>query len=182
MPKTSNKISNKTNKTNKTTKTIPKTKQNKQIMQPRCVSIDFSKEKGIDSKYKDLKVNLYQTKFNNLKVKPIKGQTYKNKSKFIQIAVKSTSLLDKKQMEFITNFLNNNVYKNYGDKYKIEARNAIKSGAYCMEKNRYLIEQEDLKHKINEFMVDSNEKDIIEYTKDKETNTFYITYYLKSLL
>ena len=71
------------------------------------------------------------------------------------------------------------VFKSYGNKYKIEARNAIKSGAYCMEKNRYLIEQEDLNHKIKEYIIDSNEKNIIEadYVNNK-TNTFYITYYL----
>ena len=171
MPKTSKTTSKTPNKTSKTTKT--NNKSNK-------FSIDFSKVKGIDDKYKNLNVNINQTLFKNLKVKPIKGEkTYKNKSKFIQVAVGSKSLLDKKEIEFLTNFLNNDMFKSYGNKYKIEARNAIKSGAYCMEKNRYLIEQEDLNHKIKEYIIDSNEKNIIEADDvDNKTYTFYITYYL----
>ena len=150
MPKTSTKQSKTTKSSSKTTKSNKKSNN---------FSIDFSQVKDIDDKYKKLKVNVYQSLFNNLKVKPIKGEKpYKNKSKFIQVAVKSTSLLDKKQIEFLTNFLNNDMFKYYGNKYKIEARNAIKSGAYCMEKNRYLIEQEDLNHKIKEYIIDSNEK------------------------
>ena len=161
-----------------TSKTSPKTKQTKKNYKVVNSSIDFSQLKGIDKKYKNLKVNVNQSIFSP-KIKPIKGQTYKNKSKFVQVAVKSTSILDKKQIEFLTNYLNNEMFKSYGNKYKIEARNAIKSGAYCMEKNRYLIEQEDLNHKIKEYIIDSNDKHIVEADEvNNNTNTFYITYYL----
>lgn len=165
MPKTSTKSTNKQTKTNKKQSSTKKS----------SILYEFKNEK--DKRLNGLKIKFDKTIFSP-KIKTLQGQTYKNKSKFIQVGVHSTELLDKNKMEGLTNFLNNQIYEKFGNKYKIEARNAVKSGAYCMEKNRYLIEQENLNHKVREFMVDSNEKDIVEADVVKDTNTFYITYYL----
>ena len=165
MPKTSTKSTNKQTKTNKKQSSTKKS----------SILYEFKNEK--DKRLNGLKIKFDKTIFSP-KIKTLQGQTYKNKSKFIQVGVHSTELLDKNKMEGLTNFLNNQIYEKFGNKYKIEARNAVKSGAYCMEKNRYLIEQENLNHKVREFMVDSNEKDIVEADVIEDTNTFYITYYL----
>jgi len=157
------------------TKTTKKQTKTSNSSKKQSYFYEFNDEK--DKRLNGLKVKFDKTIFSP-KIKTLPGQTYKNKSKFIQVAVHSRDILNKKQMEGLTNLLNNQIYEKFGDKFKIEARNAVKSGAYCMEKNRYLIEQEDLNHSVKEFMVDSNENNIKEANIINDTDTFYISYYL----